>query len=192
MCITETGKVFVRLNDDTIREFTEAAAEYARQILGEVISLRDQVSDIISSASSISDEAVEQILDATSQVAAMKRDLDEQEVRMTGIADRCQEMQTATESAATSATQSQQSASDSAELAEKWANYMEDTVDGNEYSAKYYATSITGDKDYVDQKAVEVGDYAMSAQQAADTAQAVTDLYNITEPDIDTIVDGGE
>lgn len=192
MCITETGKVFVRLNDDTIREFTEAAAEYARQILGEVISLRDQINDIIGSATSISDDAVEQILNATSQVAAMKRDLDEQETRMTGIADRCQEMQTATESAATSATQSQQSASDSAELAKKWANYMEDTVDGEEYSSKYYATSISGDKDYVDEKAMEVGEYASAAQQAADTAQSVTDLYNITEPDIDTIVDGGE
>jgi len=85
MCITETGKVFVRLNDDTIREFTEAAAEYARQILGEVISLRDQVSDIISSASSISDEAVERILDATSEVARMQGEMNEQEQRINAI-----------------------------------------------------------------------------------------------------------
>ncbi len=192
MCVTDTGKVYIRLSDDQLVEFTGAAAQYAVSLLGDIISLKDQVEQIISGATAISDEAVEQILNATSQVAAMKRDLDEQEVRMTGIADRCQEMQTATESAATSAAQSQQSANDSAELAKKWANYMEDTVDGEEYSSKYYATSISGDKDYVDEKATEVGEYASAAQQAADTAQAVTDLYNITEPDIDTIVDGGE
>lgn len=192
MCVTDTGKVYIRLSDDQLVEFTGAAAQYAVSLLGDIISLKDQVEQIISGATAISDEAVEQILNATSQVAAMKRDLDEQEVRMTGIADRCQEMKTATESAATSAAQSQQSASDSAELAKKWANYMEDTVDGEEYSSKYYAISITGDKDYVDQKATEVSDYASAAQQAADTAQSVTDLYNITEPDIDTIVDGGE
>lgn len=192
MCITETGKVFVRLNDDTIREFTEAAAEYARQILGEVISLRDQVSDIISSASSISDEAVERILDATSEVARMQGEMNEQEQRINAINTQINQAQQSAESSATQAAQSQQIASDSAELAKKWANYMDGTVDGEEYSSKYYATSITGDKDYVDQKATEVGEYAASAQQAADTAQAVTDLYNITEPDIDTIVDGGE
>jgi len=41
---------------------------------------------------------------------------------------------------------------------------MEDTVDGEEYSSKYYATSISGDKDYVDEKATEVGEYASAAQ----------------------------
>lgn len=192
MCVTDTGKVYIRLSDDQLVEFTGAAAQYAVNLLGEIISLKEQVSEIISGASLISNDAVEQILDATSQVAIMQQQMNEQEQRMNAINTQISQAQQAAETSAIQAAQSQQSANDSAELAEKWANYMEGTVDGNEYSAKYYATSIVGDKDYVDQKAVEVGDYAMSAQQAADTAQALTDLYEVQEVQIDRIVDGGE
>lgn len=192
MCVTDTGKVYIRLSDDQLVEFTGAAAQYAINLLGQVISLKEQVSEIISGASAISNDAVEQILDATSQVAMMQQQMNEQEQRMNAINTQISQAQQAAEASAQQAAQSQQNASDYAELAEKWANYMDDTVDGEEYSSKYYATSITGDKDYVDQKATEAGEYAASAQQAADTAQSVTDLYNITEPDIDIIVDGGE
>ena len=43
------------------------------------------------------------------------------------------------------------------DLSEKWATYMEGKVDGNEYSSKYYATQVADTKDYIDQKALEIG-----------------------------------
>lgn len=83
-------------------------------------------------------------------------------------------------------------AEDSAELAEKWATYMTDTVDGNEYSAKYYATQLANASNYVDQQVTVIGEFAASAQQAADTVQSVTNIYEISNQEIDTVVEGGE
>lgn len=190
MCITESGKVFVRLKNGTIREFTEAAAEYARELLGEMTNLYNDISQIIQGATTISDDAVEQILNLTSQNASMLEEVTNYRndvlVTKTDIDDTKDNI----DASEATVLEAKDDAEDSANLAEKWANYMDGTVDGNEYSSKYYATQLADAKDHVDEALVNVENLASSAQQSADLAQSVTNIYEISNLEIDEVVEG--
>lgn len=190
MCITESGKVFVRLKDGTIREFTEAAAEYARELLGDMTILYNDINEIIQSATTISDDAVEQILNLTSQNASMLQDIQGYRTDVLDAKDAVDTAKASVDSSEETALDAKDDAEDSANLAEKWANYMDGTVDGNEYSSKYYATQVADATDYVDQKLVEISEFAASAQDSADLAQNITNMYEISTSEIDEVVGG--
>ena len=190
MCITESGKVFVRLKNGTIREFTEAAAEYARELLGDMTNLYNDISEIVQSATTISDDTVEQILNLTSQNASMLQDIQGYRADVLNAKDAVDTAKASVDSSEETALDAKDDAEDSANLAEKWANYMDGTVDGNEYSSKYYATQVSDTKDYVDEALVNVENFAASAQQSADYAQNLVNMYEVTTDMVDDIVLG--
>lgn len=199
---TSNGEVVYRLKNGNIVNWVTAVTNRAEEILGIIEEDKDDIHSIVDGLPEEVELARAQIADMASSIYGMRDEVEADVQTVSGIKEDVIEIKGDVLEAKETVLASVQDAEDSANLAEKWANYMEGTVDGNEYSAKYYATSISGVSDHVDQTAEDIEDYideqkevlqtyVDDAESAADRAEAVTGLSSITTVEIDTIVAGG-
>lgn len=199
---TNNGEIVYRLKDGNIVNWVTAVTNRAEEILGIIQEDKDDIHSIVDGLPEEVELARAQIADMASSIYGMRDEVEADVQTVSGIKEDVIEIKGDVLEAKETVLASVQDAEDSANLAEKWANYMEGTVDGNEYSAKYYATSISGVSDHVDQTAEDIEDYideqkdilqtyVDDAESAADRAEAVTGLSSITTIEIDTIVAGG-
>lgn len=206
---TNNGEIVYRLKDGNIVNWVTAVTNRAEEILGIIQEDKDDIHSIVDGLPEEVELARAQIADMASSIYGMRDEVQADVQTVSGIKEDVIEIKDDVLGLKDDVIDikeevlaSVQDAEDSANLAEKWANYMEGTVDGNEYSAKYYATSISGVSDHVDQTAEDIEDYideqkevlqtyVDDAESAADRAEAVTGLSSITTIEIDTIVAGG-
>lgn len=199
---TSNGEVVYRLKNGNIVNWVTAVTNRAEEILGIIEEDKDDIHSIVDGLPEEVELARVQIADMASSIYGMRDEVEADVQTVSGIKEDVIEIKDDVLEAKETVLASVQDAEDSANLAEKWANYMEGTVDGNEYSAKYYATSISGVSDHVDQTAEDIEDYideqkdilqtyVDDAESAADRAEAVTGISSITTVEIDTIVAGG-
>lgn len=199
---TSNGEIVYRLKNGNIVNWVTAVTSRAEEILGIIEEDKDDIHSIVDGLPEEVELARAQIADMASSIYGMRDDVEADVQTVSGIKDDVLGLKSDVLDAKEIVLASVQSAEDSANLAEKWANYMEGTVDGNEYSAKYYATSISNVSDHVDQTAEDIEDYideqkdilqtyVDDAEAAADRAEATTGISSITTVEIDVIVAGG-
>ena len=153
---TSTGEIVYRLKNGNIVNWVTAVTSRAEEILGIIEEDKDDIHSIVDGLPEEFELARAQIADMASSIYGMRDEVEADVQTVSGIKDDVLGLKSDVLDAKEIVLASVQSAEDSANLAEKWANYMEGTVDSNEYSAKYYATSISNVSDHVDQTAEDI------------------------------------